>query len=148
MKIFFETTIEQPFEVVRDHFNEELFAYLKPPGVTVDIERFDGCKKGDEVHLKLHTLGKKQQWISLITEDGGDADSWYFVDEGKKTPWPISAWRHVHTVKKISENSCKIIDDITYTCSPSLVAPFAAPALWLSFAIRPFKYQQFFRKKT
>lgn len=148
MKIFFETTVEKPFETVRDNFNEELFAYLKPPGVTVDIERFDGCKKGDEVHLLLHTLGKKQKWISLITDSGGDKDSWYFIDEGKETPWPVTNWKHIHTVTKLSDDTCKITDDISYDCSPKWIAPFAAPALWLSFAIRPFKYQKFFREKA
>lgn len=148
MKIYFETPVEQSYEFVRDHFNEDLFTYLKPPGVKVDIERFDGCKKGDEVHLLLHTLGKRQRWVSLITDSGDDGQSWHFVDEGKVTPWPVSKWRHVHTVKKVSETSCLIIDDIEYDCSPSLVAPFAAPALWLSFAIRPYRYQKFFREKS
>lgn len=148
MNIYFETTVERPFETVRDHFNEELFAFLKPPGVTVDIERFDGCKKGDEVHLLLHTLGKKQKWVSLITDSDGDSESWFFIDEGKVTPWPIASWKHTHTVKKLSDSSCEIIDDINYTCSPEWMAPLAAPAMWLAFAIRPFKYQQFFRKKS
>lgn len=148
MKILFETLIDRPLELVKDNFNEELFAYLKPPGVDVEILRFDGCHKGDEVHLALKILGKEQHWVSLITEEHDSADEWSFVDEGKKTPWPVSKWHHHHRVVKVDEKSCKIIDDIHYECSPAWIGPFAAPALWVSFAIRPYRYQKFFRNKA
>lgn len=146
MKLHFETAISLPFLEIKPKFDRELFAYLKPPAVEVEVERFDGCLKGDEIHLQIKLLGNKQKWVSLITQEETTDEHWLFVDEGKVLPWPISSWRHIHKVQKVDEQNSKIIDDITYECKPQSLGFFAAPMLWLSFAIRPYKYQQYFRK--
>lgn len=146
MKIFFETAVPQPWQKIRDMFDRDLFTYLKPPGVDVEILRFDGCKKDDEIHLDIHLMGRRQRWVSLVTEALSTENGWHFVDEGKVVPWPVRTWRHVHRVEKVDEQNSKIIDDITYQCEPEWIAPLVAPVMWLSFAIRPHRYQAFFRK--
>lgn len=148
MKILFETHIQRPFQEVRDGFNQQLFNELKPPGAKVDVLRFDGCKTGDEIHLDLHVLTSTKRWVSLITDDKTTDEGWYFVDEGKLLPWPLSSWRHVHRVQKLNDTSCKIIDDIHYQCSPEYITPFVAPVLWLAFSIRPYRYKQYFGKRA
>ena len=67
MNLFFETQVASPLFTVKAGFNEELFRALKPPFVSLKVERFDGCKKGDEVHLMLGTPGFLQKWVSHIT---------------------------------------------------------------------------------
>lgn len=146
MNIKFETPIAVNYEVIRDGFTQKLFEYLKPPGVDVEIERFDGCKKDDEVHLLLKLPGKAHKWISLITHEETTYTHWRFIDEGKLLPWPISSWKHEHKVLKVDETNSIIIDDINFECNPALLTPVVAPALWVSFAFRPYKYQQYFRK--
>ena len=52
MKIKITTPIKRNYREVFALFNLQLFEALKPPVVNLKVERFDGCKKGDEVHLK------------------------------------------------------------------------------------------------
>lgn len=148
MKLHFETSIQQSKEEVKARFGQDLFNDLCPPGVELNILRFDGCQKGDEIHLEVKLLGKTQNWVSLITEESDQTDEWFFVDEGAQLPWPLSRWHHKHRVVRAGENSCKIIDEIQYECSPEWLGPLVAPGLWLIFAIRPYRYQRFFRKKA
>lgn len=146
MKIRFETAIDRNYLEIRDLFNQKLFEALKPPGVSVVIHRFDGCRKGDQYQLGLTILGKSQEWLGHVTEEETTPEHWYFIDEGKVLPWPLTRWKHTHDVKKISEDSSVIVDDIDFECATPWLLPVVAPGLWLSFAIRPYKYQQFFRK--
>ena len=146
MKIFFETPISRPFMEIKTKFDRELFAFLKPPAVEVEVERFDGCREGDEIHLQIKLMGNKQKWVSLIIKEEATAEHWLFVDEGKVLPWPISSWRHIHKVQRVDDHNSLIIDDITYQCKPQSLGYLAAPMLWLSFAVRPYKYKQYFRK--
>ena len=149
MKLLFETTVEQSLENVRAGFTQELFEALNPPGMKAQVLRFDGCKKGDEVHLELQSFfGKKDPWVSIITEEKSTPHEWHFVDEGRVLPWPLKTWRHTHRVVKENEKESRIIDDIHYTCGPAFMGPLISPALWLAFAVRPFRYRQFFRKQT
>ena len=50
MKIIISTPIKNNYRDVFAQFNIELFKALKPPMIGLVVERFDGCKKGDEVH--------------------------------------------------------------------------------------------------
>ena len=144
MKLKFETIVNKNFLEIKNGFNRELFLFLKPPGVSVELERFDGCSPGNEVHLLLNTVGLKQNWRSLITAESQTEKEWSFIDEGKLLPWPLSTWKHHHRVVFLDDQSSKIIDDITYGCSPSLMGPLMYPVLWASFAVRPAKYKEFF----
>jgi ligand-binding SRPBCC domain-containing protein len=145
MKIYFETKINLPYLTVKAGFDRDLFLSLTPPGAKVELRRFDGCRKGDEVHLALDLLLTKQSWISLITEDNQDEKEWSFVDEGKILPWPLAKWRHHHRVVSLDERSCKIIDDISFDCLWPWMNAMVFPVLWSTFAIRPRRYKKFFQ---
>jgi ligand-binding SRPBCC domain-containing protein len=149
MKIYFETTVSASFETVKENFNENLFAALKPPGLGFTIKRFDGVKKGNEIHLEINMpslLSKK--WVSVVTHEEGSKNAWSFVDEGKILPWPLTRWRHAHWVVKLNEKHSKIIDDIYFECSPAALGPAIRPVLWAAFAVRPSFYKKFFKDRT
>lgn len=149
MKLYFETTVASPFETVRENFNEKLFSGLNPPGLGFFIKRFDGVKKGDEIHLEINlpsVLSRK--WVSVVTHEEGSDKAWSFVDEGKVLPWPISKWRHAHWVIKLNDRHSKIIDDIYFECSPAFLGQGLRPLLWSTFAVRPSLYKKFFKDKV
>jgi ligand-binding SRPBCC domain-containing protein len=145
MKLYFETPIQLPFEKIRDRFNRDLFVFLSPGFIPSTLKRFDGCKKGDEVHIELGFSWLPQKWVSIISLEETNASGWLFIDEGKILPWPLSFWKHQHRVDKISDNESKIVDDIHYECSPAFLAPIIRPFIWSVFAIRPKRYQKFFK---
>lgn len=145
MKLFFKTPISKPFEKVRDGFTRDLFVYLSPSFIPSELIRFDGCKKNDEVHIKLGPGPISQKWISLITFEETNAAGWSFIDEGKVLPWPLRYWKHHHRVDKISSNECCIVDDIEYACTNKLLDTLVKPFLWSVFAIRPKRYQTYFK---
>lgn len=145
MKIHFETPIDRDLKTVVRGFNRDLFLSLKPPGVSIDLQRFDGCKAGDEIHILLKQPGFTSQWISHITQDQQTEKQWFFVDEGKVLPWPLKAWKHLHKVEYLSENSCLIVDDIDFKCASRALEWLVYPVLWSTFAIRPKLYQKFFK---
>lgn len=145
MKILFETPIQQSFEIIRNRFTRELFIELAPGLIPFNLQRFDGCKRGDEVHIKLGPPPFAQKWISLITFEETNASGWSFIDEGKVLPWPLSNWKHHHRVDRISATESVIVDDIDYECSPAFLTPLMKPFLWSVFAIRPKRYKKFFK---
>ena len=144
MKLLFETVIHRDLKTVKAGFNKDLFIALKPPGVSLDVARFDGCLAGHEVHLNIKSFGVAQKWVSHITEDKETPEEWYFVDEGHQIPWPLSTWKHIHRVISLGDNSSKIVDDISFECVYPWMNPFFYPILWTSFSVRPSRYKKFF----
>lgn len=132
MKILLTTPIEKNYRAVFSLFNLKLFEALKPPVVKLVVTRFDGCKKGDEVHLNV----SGQRWVSHITEYYESDDEIYFVDIGVIIPPPLSKWRHVHKIERTGENSCNVIDDIEYTTGNTLLDKLIYPALYAMFSMR------------
>ena len=64
-------------------FTRELFLDLAPPFPPFHLLRFDGCHRGDEVHLELGAGPLRQLWTSLIIDHGIRPDgTYFFVDEG------------------------------------------------------------------
>jgi len=145
MNLVFETIIESSYLHIKSRFTLDLFLALKPPLVNLDVIRFDGCSTGNEIHLNLTFLHKKQTWVSVITQEKHNDKEWSFIDEGKIMPWPLAKWRHHHRVVSLGDNSSKIIDDITFECMHSWMNVFMYPALWFTFAIRPRRYKKFFQ---
>ena len=145
MKLRFNTLVPCSKEKVKLGFNKELFLELTPPGVSVFLERFDGCSPGNEVHLQIGAIGFRQKWISQITDEVFNDKEWYFIDEGKVLPWPLKRWKHIHKVIAVGENQSEIVDDITYDTGNSMMNILMYPSLWLSFAVRPSRYKKFFR---
>jgi ligand-binding SRPBCC domain-containing protein len=137
MKIYIKTKIEKNYRDVFSFFNSKLFLALKPPLMNVSLDRFDGCKKGDEVHLRMDLFGfLNQKWISHITDNGENSEEIYFVDEGTLLPPPLRNWRHVHHIQKIDDQSTFIIDDIDFTTGNSLLDYAIYPALYSMFYYR------------
>ena len=147
MKILFNTPIALPVEEIQKSFDEKLFTYLSPQLVPFRLLRFDGCKKGDEIHIEFGLRGGMQKWVSLITAEGTTDKGWSFVDEGKVLPWPLSYWKHHHRVDKVNETESMIVDDIEYECTPALMAPLISPFIWSMFALRPYRYKKYFSKE-
>jgi ligand-binding SRPBCC domain-containing protein len=100
--------------------------------VKLEVLRFDGCKKGDEVHLSVS--GKR--WISHITDFHEDEDQIYFVDIGFVIPAPLASWKHIHRIERTGEHTSQVIDDIEYTTGSPLVDKLIYPGLYAMFVMR------------
>lgn len=137
MKILIKTRIEKNYQVIFSKFNLNLFKALKPPILNLVVERFDGCKKGDEIHLKIDLWGKlNQKWISHITEDSRNDYEINFVDVGTLLPPPLKKWKHTHRIEKINELASFVVDDINYTSGNKVIDLAIFPALYLMFLCR------------
>lgn len=137
MKICIKTKIEKNYQVVFSKFNLDLFLALKPPLINLIVERFDGCKKGDEVHLVMDLFGKiNQKWVSQIIADSRTDYEIYFVDKGVILPPPLKKWKHVHRIEKINELSSYVVDDIEYSCGSRALDLIVYPALYSMFLFR------------
>ena len=145
MKLYFEAQVKSTVRDIKKGFNEDLFLKLKPPGIVLKLERFDGCEKGDEVHLKMGAPGLLQSWVSEITDSQEGDDFWQFIDEGKVLPKPFTYWKHIHRVEKINDGESSISDSIEYHCKSQLVEKTLWLPLWLSFSIRPGVYRKVFK---
>lgn len=132
MKIYIKTPIPKNFKEVFSLFNEELFVALKPPMVNLVVERFDGCHKGNEVHLKING----RRWVSHITKYSEDADEIYFIDIGAIIPPPLKSWKHTHRIVRTGENSCEVIDDIEYSTGSTLLDKAMYPVFFAMFSLR------------
>lgn len=144
MKLFFQADVATNLKTIQQQFNRDLFLKLKPPFMTLNLKRFDGCEKGHEVHLELGLPGFLQSWISTITEAHQEPHRWVFVDEGTELPFPLKRWRHEHQVVELAPQHSRIIDSIEFDCgNPALNALMFGP-LWLSFSVRPAIYKKAF----
>lgn len=140
MKIYIATEVEGNYKKILPQFNQDLFLALAPPGMKLNLLRFDGSKKGDTVHIAMQPLGMKileQEWVSEITEDNENNTEAWFVDEGKILPPFLAKWKHRHLVQKKSENRSIIVDDIQ----------FSTPFRLLDFLMYPIMYAQFYYRK-
>lgn len=147
MKLFYRTPVNRSMNVVAKGFDHNLFLYLNPPNISAKSLRFDGCTKGDKYHIELGLGAVTQNWIGSITDSGEDSYSWWFVDEGDVLPWPLKSWRHLHKVNRLSENSCEIVDYISYETEPKFLAPIILPVMKAVFNVRPARYKSYFEGK-
>lgn len=139
----FGTKVNSKWKHVRERFDRDLFEALNPPFPPVEVVRFDGCHKGDEVSLELNFIFFKQKWTSLITEHGYSDNGFYFIDEGKKLPFFLKRWKHHHGLMGLTEGT-EIIDDIHYATGTWLTDMLLYPMLYLQFAIRKPVYRKYF----
>ncbi len=144
MILNFKTPLPHSVEKIRQGFTRDLFVFISPGFIPFQLKRFDGCKKGDKIHIALGISFIAQQWVSLVTFEGTDSRGWSFIDEGKKLPWPLSYWKHHHRVDKVSDKESIIVDEINFECSPAFLTPLVKPFLWYVFSIRPKRYRSFF----
>ena len=147
MKIFISTEVNNNLNSIVKKFNQDLFQKLSPPLVDLKVIRFDGCKKGDEVHLEMKLFGKiHNQWISKITTDEISENEFYFIDEGTLVPAPLKNWKHVHRVRKIDDSKCLVIDDIEFSTGNTLLDYAIYPALYAMFSHRKPIYKKELKK--
>jgi len=144
MNLYFEAEVGSSLSEIKQKFDRDLFLKLKPPFVFLELERFDGCAKGDEVHLKTGIPGNLQKWISHITFSEETDKSWLFIDEGFVLPPPLKKWKHEHKVTQIREGVCRISDSIFFDCENAFLNRLLWGPLWLSFSIRPKVYRSIF----
>ncbi|MCX6194492.1 MAG: hypothetical protein NTX34_08450 [Cytophagales bacterium] len=124
------TSIQAPVSYVKDLFTADLLLKLSPPFPRVSLQRFDGCKKDDQVVLKINLILRKLIWSSLITEEVQTEEEWYFIDQGVKMPFGLAYWQHKHRVKKITEQHCEIIDEISFDTGKLFLNYLLFPFLW------------------
>tara|TARA_R110002049_G_scaffold219020_2_gene390742 strand:- start:606 stop:1028 length:423 start_codon:yes stop_codon:yes gene_type:complete len=140
MNITLRSKVDENLTAVYSRFNGELFKYLLPPGA--QLIEFDGSKKGDIVHLRLPLVG---EWISEITENGASENSYYFIDEGKKLPFPLKKWKHKHIL--ITSGQQTIIEDnMNFSSGNIIIDVLIYPALLISFLPRVWQYKSYFNK--
>lgn len=145
MNLKLTTIVSGNYKAVMDRFDRHLFEALAPKQGKLEIVEFTGSKKGDRVHLRFLSP-IKADWISLITDDGVDEHQAYFVDEGDTLPFPLRYWHHRHVVKKITEDTSRIIDDITFKGPNALITFLMYPAIFIGFYPRKRIYQAYFGK--
>ena len=138
MNITLRSKVNRELNATSSQFDERLFKYLLPPGAKL-IE-FGGSKKGDIVHLKLPLAG---EWVSEIIENGSTKDSWYFIDEGRKLPFPIKEWRHKHILHRAGDSTI-IEDNMNFSTGSVITDLLFYPVLYLSFLPRVRQYKQYF----
>ncbi len=136
MKLILKTTVQQSYLQVWRGFDETLFRRLSPPFPPVRVVRFDGCLKGNIVELELNFFLFKQLWTSKITEQQGNAEEIFFIDEGVKLPFFLSYWRHRHRIIKDGEHTI-IADEIE----------FRTPSILTNYLFYPLLYGQFLYRK-
>ncbi len=145
MKIKISTSVKASKEDVKKGFTEELFMSLNPPFPPVELLRFDGCKKGDTVALKLNFFVLRQHWISVITKENEDEKEWFFIDKGVDLPFFLKRWRHKHIVLNVGSGSA-IKDHISYSTGYLFSDLLMYPVLYLQFLYRKPIYRKKFRK--
>lgn len=148
MQIKITSQVDAHYLDIAHGFDINLFKALAPPFPKLEVLRFDGCSKGDEVWIVLHVFGAKIKWDALIVEHGQNLEQWYFIDEGKLLPYPLRQWKHKHLVTKINDFKSYIIDDIHYSTGWIVLDYLIFPLLYLQFAMRKPIYKKFFKKNS
>ena len=143
MHIQLKTKVSGNYRDIMRRFDRDLFEALKPKGAKMEIVAFTGSEKGDKVHLRFLSP-IKAEWISHITEHGANDEEAYFIDEGVTLPFPLSYWRHKHIVRKITDDTSWIIDDMTFKGKNFLLTLLLYPAIFLGFYPRKKIYRGYF----
>lgn len=148
MRLRLETRVNQSLSIVWQGFDRALFDRLSPPFPPVEVVRFDGCRQGDVVHLRLNFLLFRQDWISLIVEQKTTDQEIYFVDQGTQLPFFLTHWHHRHRLVRDAPDGTSIIDDITFKTPFWFTDYLLYPLMWLQFAYRKPIYRRVFQSVT
>ncbi|AHJ99796.1 SRPBCC family protein [Hymenobacter swuensis] len=145
MHLYLRTHVAAAPAQVWQGFTRELFLALAPPFPPFRLRRFDGCHRGDEVHIELGAGPLRYLWTSLITDHGTTPDgTYYFVDEGRQLPPPLRQWRHRHLMQPAPGGGTYIVEDLEYTAGSGLLDRLLWPAMWAQFAWRRPIYRRWF----
>jgi ligand-binding SRPBCC domain-containing protein len=142
MRILLKSRVSGNYLEVGKSFDRNLFEFLLPPGAKV--QRFDGSRKGDIVHLAF-TFPFKAEWVSEIIEDNITDRECFFIDKGTKLPFGIRSWIHKHRIVK-DDNHSIIEDDIEFSTGNRLLDLVYYPGLLISFLPRKWQYRKYFTK--
>ena len=82
MQFTFVTRVSAQRDQVADQFNQSLLLKLKPPLVTMELLRYDGQHRGDELAFAVGFGKSTQQWHGAITQHRYTQLHWLFRDEG------------------------------------------------------------------
>jgi ligand-binding SRPBCC domain-containing protein len=135
--------VAEPPETVFPVFGEAAFVQsLAPRLMGLRVVRI-GLELGDEIEVRFTGLGPRGPWVSRIIElDRVDRSIW-FTDQSIRLPKPFSAFRHHHGFEA-TDGGTTLVDDVTFSVRPWLLAPFVYPVLRLSFALRRSDYRRRF----
>lgn len=142
MKLTFKTPVKGNFEFVASQFNEELFKKMALPLTKIYVGFFEGTKKGDSFSFTMKFMGFHQFWEGLIVDNGSNADESFFIDIGKKLPFPLASWSHRHSFQRISDGETLIVDEVEYSSFNKLFDYLLFP-FWQSY----FNYRSYLYKK-
>jgi ligand-binding SRPBCC domain-containing protein len=148
MHILLKTQVEQSLPTVWSGFNRSLFEQLAPSFPPVKVIRFDGCLRGDVVHLQLNFFLFRQDWISRIIDQQANSEEILFIDQGIQLPFFLAYWQHHHRLQRLSvgtDEQTIVVDDITFKTPFWLTDYMLYPILWLQFAYRKPIYRRMFR---
>ncbi|WP_375436738.1 hypothetical protein [uncultured Hymenobacter sp.] len=145
MHLYLRTHVAASPVQVSAGFTRELFLALAPPFPPFHLLRFDGCQRGDEVHIELGAGPLRRCWTSLITDNGTTPDgTHYFVDKGQVLPAPLRYWQHRHLMQPAPGGGCYIVEDIEYRTASSLLDRLLYPVMWAQFVWRRPIYRRWF----
>jgi ligand-binding SRPBCC domain-containing protein len=145
MKLKISTIVNQNYSIVVENFKKQLFKKLNPPFPVVKIQRYDGMKKNDQVHLELNFLFWKEMWISVVTDNGFSDNEFYFIDQGRQLPFLLKSWRHTHRILD-KEGMTIIEDDIFFESRWKWLNILTYPLIFLQFSYRKPIYKKYFSK--
>ena len=140
------TNVDSSYLVVANRFDITLFENLAPAFPKIKVLRFDGCHKGNEVHIEMNLFITKQYWNALVIEQSKSADEWYFVDKGIVLPFPLRFWQHRHIIKRQENDTSNIIDAIEYKTGFLILDFLMLPFFYAQFAARKPIYKKYFSK--
>ena len=143
MRFKIKSKVRGHYRDVMQRFDRQLFEYLLPEFGDVELVEFGGSVKGARVHIQFKSP-VSATWISDIIEDGVNEDEAWFVDVGTILPFGLRYWKHRHSVRRISEDECEIIDDISYRFGNGFLSSIMFPAMYLGFLPRRKQYKQYF----
>ena len=138
MNVTLRSTVKGELDVVYQQFNADLFRYLLPPGAK--LLEFGGSRTGDIVHLKLPIAG---EWLSEITEDSTSQEECYFIDQGRKLPFPLKKWRHKHILRRHGKETI-IEDNMNFSTGSIIIDILFYPVLYFAFLPRVWQYRKYF----
>ncbi|NMM46946.1 hypothetical protein [Marinigracilibium pacificum] len=144
MKIVIKTKVESSLADVERKFDRNLFVKLSPLFPKLNLLRFDGIGKGGVTQLLLDFILFSQEWVSINTHSVSSSKGFYFIDVGKKLPFPLKNWRHHHII--YSEESTVIVDRISYSTRSLILDLLMYPAMWLMFYLRKLAYKKYFKE--
>ena len=141
-----ESSVPQSFELVSTNFSEELFRALAPAFPPSELLLFDGDRVGGLVKIKLGVGILSTVWVSEIISRTEDDDKVEFVDVGLELPPPLQEWRHRHMVKRNSDGSTLIVDDIQFSSGFKALDYILYPVLKTMFSMRTPAYLKYYNE--